>query len=87
MSLFSTSRKCVNVCLGEFLIHDGELNTNPIAATDVLGPNQTVSTSDPPIFLSPMPRCEHIWWKFSDSFMFLAKLKLRSNILRPMRNE
>jgi alpha-L-arabinofuranosidase len=42
----------LNGSIDEFRIYDGELNTNQIAATDVLGPNQVLSTGSPPLSLT-----------------------------------
>ncbi len=42
----------LNGSIDEFRIYDGELNTNQIAATQALGPNQVLSTSSPTLSAS-----------------------------------
>jgi len=49
MSLFFKLLEPVNVSFDEFRKQDGELNTSHMVATEVPGPNQALSTGDPPI--------------------------------------
>jgi hypothetical protein len=52
----------LNGSIDEFRIYDGELSTNQIVATGVLGPNQVLSTGSPPISLTSTPTNLSLTW-------------------------
>lgn len=52
----------LNGSVDEFRIYDGELSTNQIVATGVLGPNQVLSTGSPPIGLTTTATSLTLTW-------------------------
>jgi alpha-L-arabinofuranosidase len=57
----------LNGSIDEFRIYDGELSTNQIVATGVLGPNQVLSTGSPPISLTTTPTNLTLTWPLASA--------------------
>ncbi len=68
----------LNGSIDEFRIYDGELNTNQIAATDVLGPNQVLSTGSPPLSLKTTPAGLTLTWPLASAGF---TLQTRTNLV------
>ncbi len=52
----------LNGSIDEFRIYNGELNTNQIAATQILGPSQVLSPGSPPISMTTTPTSLTLTW-------------------------
>ena len=68
----------LNGSIDEFRIYDGELSPNQIVATDVLGPNQVLSTGSPPISLTTTPTSLTLTWPLASAGF---TLQTRTNLV------
>ncbi|MGA2685512.1 MAG: alpha-L-arabinofuranosidase C-terminal domain-containing protein [Verrucomicrobiota bacterium] len=79
-----TSDSYLNWTLQELRIYNGTLNANEVAATDALGPNQTLSAASPTVRVSPAGANVTLSWPLAAAgFTMMTSTNLASGVWTP----